>query len=215
MSLIPNNNIFEQAVYLQRNKSKKRSIAYILAQLSCTGYNAKAYYIRSIKNIIYALNSKKFERNYKEWKPWQFNYVPRSENYCNNLEEYDSIVIVPMSYTHDSGYSCMEFVCIKDDKPVKRISGCSDVVHIEGIGGYGLRSKRDLNTFFTVVSGNKRPENSWSIDVLPGSKYVRIFSTTPIIVGDSLSSFEIFSKERPTKKYHPKVITSVIGITKR
>lgn len=57
-------------------------------------------------------------------------------NADDNLSVVYSIVILPTDDMHDSGYRCMDFVAVnRDHKPICRLSGCSDVLHLDGIGG--------------------------------------------------------------------------------
>jgi hypothetical protein len=77
-------------------------------------------------------------------------------------------------------------------EPVVRMSGCSDVINIDGMGGYGqLNLNGELPRF--------RPIQAWSIDCLPKSGYLRLFCRGQIVVGHDLSSFEIFWKQMEGK----------------
>jgi len=90
---------------------------------------------------------------------------------------FDSLVILPTRRKHDSGYRMMDFVAVKNNKPICRLSGCSDVVHIGGLIGEGLNS-------------------NWSIDCLSKSGLLRLFNgSKKIRVGAALSSFEVFTEE--------------------
>ena len=125
-----------------------------------------------------------------------FQKVPFRKSFCSELPPFESLVIIPTDREHDSGYACMEFVGVnKDWEPVVRMSGCSDVVHIDGIGGYGQLWRQ--GKFPLALT---RPIQAWSIDCLPKSGYLRIFCDGQIIVGDDLSSFEIFWKGREIEK---------------
>lgn len=95
---------------------------------------------------------------------------------------------------HDSGFRCMSFVAVKDGKPICRISGCSDVVHLDGIGGYGYNWHRRFGGVPTSIQ-----PSAWSIDCLRGSGFLRIFSLNDnrkLIAGTALSSFELFTQPR-------------------
>jgi hypothetical protein len=99
----------------------------------------------------------------------------------------DSLVILPTNHKHDSGYMTMDFVACNENRPICRLSGCSDVLHIDGIGGYG---EREEGKFFPDMI---KPR-AWSIDCLPKSKLLRLFSAHgKIRCGLALSSFEIYS----------------------
>lgn len=80
-------------------------------------------------------------------------------------ENFNAIVIVPMEENHDSDFSCMKFILLKGYEIVGVVSGWSDVININGIGGYG--EHLDLN--------KSRKGYSWNIDCLPISKCVRLF----------------------------------------
>lgn len=93
-----------------------------------------------------------------------------------------------IEHLHDSGYRCMDFVAVKDGEPLCRLSGCSDVVHIDGIGGYGYRWSRKPGV------PRKIDIHGWSIDCLPASGLLRIWpDSNRIICGSGLSSFEIYA----------------------
>ena len=103
-----------------------------------------------------------------------------------DIGEFRSLVILPTETIHDSGFRCMEFVAIgAGGKPICRLSGCSDVVHLGGIGS-------------TVPFGPKRLAN-WSIDCLKESGLLRAFCDCPIVAGLDLSSFEVIPVERKEK----------------
>jgi len=94
-----------------------------------------------------------------------------------------------IGHIHDSGYRVMDFVAIKKRKPICLLSGCSDVIHIDGIGGFG---KDWLEKYGDVP--DKIPPSGWSIDCLAKSGLLRIWSTLgKMTCGEASSSFEIFS----------------------
>lgn len=123
-----------------------------------------------------------------------FQKVPFRNSFDSKLPPFESLVIIPTDEQHDSGWQCMEFVGVDENmEPVVRMSGCSDVINIDGIGGYG---KWDMDGKLP----RSRPIQAWSIDCLPKSGYLRLFCHGKIIVGHDLSSFEIFWKERKIEK---------------
>lgn len=100
-------------------------------------------------------------------KKEDFEKVP-FRNAETNLDDFYSAVIIPTEDMHDSGYRCMDFVAVNSKKePICRLSGCSDVLDIDGIGGYGL------NGVLSDMVDNK----AWKIDCLPCG-YLRIFAGT-------------------------------------
>ena len=83
----------------------------------------------------------------------------------------------------------MTFVAVKKDKPVCLMSGCSDVLHINGIGGFGYNWLEKYSACPKTV-----PPTEWSIDCLPKSGYLRIFcGSRKMRAGVACSSFEVFS----------------------
>jgi hypothetical protein len=107
-----------------------------------------------------------------------------------------SLVILPMGRLHDSGYRCIDFVAVdKENEPICRLSGCSDVIHFDGIGGYGYNWINKAQGVPRLVE-----PSAWNIDCLKKSGLLRIFpSSGSIICGDALSSFEIWKKKEEDK----------------
>ena len=84
-------------------------------------------------------------------------------------KHFDCVIIVPMDKIHDSGYRCMKFIMTRRDEVVGVESGYSDVIHLDGIGGYGVDYAKALSTQLV-------PRVGWSMDCLPGSNCVRIMA---------------------------------------
>ena len=115
-----------------------------------------------------------------------------------NKDTFGSLVIIPTGEEHDSGYQCMEFALISNNGvPICRVGGYSDVIVIDGIGGYGAngfsKAPRLKDGRRVIVP------HGWSIDCLPCG-YLRLF------VNDSCglmlerpywggSTFEIYAEE--------------------
>ena len=89
--------------------------------------------------------------------------------------KFTSVIIVPMpGELHDSGYRCMKFVYLGRDGTVVGASyGGSDVLHLDGIGGYGKDFEAGLNTGMVKVAG-------WTIDCLPVCGCIRIFARSQL-----------------------------------
>ena len=101
----------------------------------------------------------------------------RLRKHGEKIGDFDSLIIIPTRKMHDSGYRCMEFVAVKDGKPLCRMSGGSDVIHLGGIAQPLLNPMKV----------------GWHIDCLAKSGYLRIFSHQfSFTVGADLSSFELF-----------------------
>ena len=106
-----------------------------------------------------------------------------------DIGEFDCLVILPTRRKHDSGYRLMDFAAVRKNKAICRLSGCSDVIHIDGIGGYG----KDWVKKYKKVPKSV-PPIEWSIDCLMKSGFLRLFSNhCNLVCGLSLSSFEIFA----------------------
>jgi hypothetical protein len=79
------------------------------------------------------------------------------------------------------------FVAVKDGNPICRLSGCSDVIHIDGIGGGG--KNYDFKTPLLP--------KAWSIDCLKKSGLLQIFCCScSLRAGLALSSFELFAGKK-------------------
>ena len=77
------------------------------------------------KNTVFNMKKKEF---------WE---LP-TRGWDEDIGPFYSLVILPTGQFHDSGYRCMDFVaCDKDMFTICRLSGVSDVICIDGIGGYG------------------------------------------------------------------------------
>lgn len=105
--------------------------------------------------------------NILKMKKEDFEKVP-FRNTETNLDNIYSVVIIPTENMHDSGYRCMDFVAVNSiQEPVCRLSGCSDILAIDGTGGYGLNG----------VLSDKVDNKAWEIDCLPCG-YLRIYPRT-------------------------------------
>ena len=83
--------------------------------------------------------------------------------------EFNEVVLVPTNRVHDSGYRCIKYVLGFRGKIVAVIGGASDVLHLNGIGGYGL-------DFEDAIRTQKVPLIDWCIDCLDKSGCLRLFS---------------------------------------
>ena len=96
---------------------------------------------------------------------------------------FDSVVIVPTEDIHDSDFRCMKFILIKDSAVVGVCGGNSDVIHINGIGGYGQ--------WYSHVPALTKPVG-WSLDCLPCG-VLRLFGhrnmTTDVLITSDFSVY--------------------------
>ena len=106
-----------------------------------------------------------------------------------NIGMFDSLVILPLARCHDSGYRCMDFVAVRGQEPICLLSGCTSVVFINGIGGYGW-NWQNRNDFFLHVA-----PAGWRLDCLPQSGLLRLFCRGKLRVRLTVSTFEIYCME--------------------
>ena len=81
----------------------------------------------------------------------------------------------------------MDFVAVTEKNKMIRLSGCSDVIHIDGIGGYGKDWYRVFGSVPECI-----PPKGWSIDCLPKSGLLRIFCDKYMECDNALSSFSVY-----------------------
>lgn len=120
------------------------------------------------------------------------------ENFLDKSVKYfDSFIVVPMDYTYDdTSYRCMKYILVNahENKIVGVLGGNSDVIELNGIGGYGLGPINE-----TIKSGLVK-RTDWSIDCLDASGCLRFFVHKDwLCLGPSSlpvgSTFEIYSTE--------------------
>lgn len=130
------------------------------------------------------------EKDLNDWSKAEFEALEYS-NHHEDIGEFDSLVILPTKDIHDSDYRCMAFIACKGNKPIAKIGGGSDVIHINGIGGYG----KDWLYKQPGVPKSIEPIG-WSIDCLKKSKLLRLFTHQNLVAGKAYSSFEIYSVKK-------------------
>lgn len=133
------------------------------------------------------------KKHVKDWTRKELLALPH-RGWADDIGMFDSLVIVPTRRKHDSGYSCMEIIAVRDGVPFIRLAGHSDVVHIDGIGGPTAwkYSPRRAGACITA----------WSMDCLPRSQCLQLFPETlhTLVCGPSLSSFEVWAVLRPAEQ---------------
>ena len=114
-----------------------------------------------------------------------FEKVPDRQGWSRDVGEFNSLVIIPQDYAHDSGWMCMDFVAVDiNGEPICKLSGCSDVLSLDGVGGYG-----NYGTGKTTIYVKPK---GWSIDCLPCG-YLRVFANGALTAGPALSDFAVYS----------------------
>jgi len=109
--------------------------------------------------------------------------------------ECHSLVILPTKDLHTSGCRCMDFAAVVGDEAKCLLSGCSDIICIDGIGGFGKDWVERYSDIPEAV-----PPAGWTIDCLPKSGLLRIRPASGrMTCGPALSTFEIFSVRRDAR----------------
>jgi hypothetical protein len=120
----------------------------------------------------------------------EFRLIPQRERFDEKIT-CDSLVILPTPRMHDSGYRCIQVVAVEQTHPLCSVAGGSDVICLDGIGGLGRNTSREITLFSQAISGG------WQIDCLPKSGLFRLcVSGRKIRIGMALSSLEIYKTER-------------------
>jgi hypothetical protein len=133
--------------------------------------------------------------NINKMKRKDFEALPHRK-WNEDIGEFDSLIILPLRRRHDSGFRLMDFVAVRRYEPICLLSGSSDVVHIEGIGGYGFNWLER----YSGLCPRLVPPIGWSIDCLPVSGLLRMFCDREMRVGEATSSFEIYQVTETGKK---------------
>ena len=136
----------------------------------------------------------------KHWTDWAEATFRRLKLLQKESEilnvKFDCCIIMPSKRVHESGWRCIEFVPVKNNVPMGRISQWGhDVIDIDGIGGHGPRIN-GRREFSDMV-----PPKSWSIDCLPVSGLFRIFCGGHWLVFETLlSTVELCAVKMEAKK---------------
>lgn len=116
-----------------------------------------------------------------------FEKVPHRK--WNEEVRCKSLVLLPLRTKHSSGFRNIDLIAVDaKGEPICACSGCSDVIHFNGIGGYEIASK-----FYNDVVNAE-----FKIDCLGKSGLFRIFLndySADIIVDDALSDLGIYAKK--------------------
>ena len=118
-----------------------------------------------------------------------------SLDYQDTKDTFNSVIIVPLDgELHESGYRKMKFILVKKDGTVAGVvGGCSDVLHLNGIGGYG---KISMITNYDYKYG-KVNVIDWCIDCLPVCKCLRLYTSKKLEVeGVMLSDAQIVVSDK-------------------
>jgi hypothetical protein len=133
------------------------------------------------------------EKTVSEMTRKEIEATPEVEDWKEDIGLFDSLVILPAKRLHDSGYRCMYFIACIRGVPKYKLAGGSDVLHIDGIGGYGKDWLKKYGTCPALVE-----PTAWNIDCLPKSGLLQLFTHGKLSTSPALSSFEIYT-EKETK----------------
>lgn len=110
--------------------------------------------------------------------------------YFEPTDEFNGVVIVPTKELHDSGFCCMKFALTNGNEVVGCVGGGSDVIHLNGIGGYGKYNK-DIDV---TLKTNMVKRIDWSIDCLQNG-LIRLFCSYKLDIDKLiLSDFNLYVK---------------------
>jgi hypothetical protein len=111
-------------------------------------------------------------------------------NYFKPTDEFNGIVIIPTNELHDSGFGCMKFALLNHGEVVGCVGGGSDVIHLNGIGGYGKYDK----DFGRALKTDMTERIDWSIDCLPNG-LIRLFCSYALDIDEFImSDFSLYVK---------------------
>ncbi len=117
-----------------------------------------------------------------------FRAIPAHGDWRVIIEDFDSVVLLPERTKHDSGFRCISYVLCKKGEPITRLGSCSDVLNIDGIGGYGPYDQRD--------GCGPVPAKGWCIDCLPESGLFRLFCDWELRAAERVSDQSIYGIEK-------------------
>lgn len=124
-----------------------------------------------------------------------FNKVPKYDGTNFDFKDFRSLVIIPTGELHESGWGCMEYCLVdKEEEPLIRIAGGSDVLCLDGIGGYG-----DWDPKIGIPKSVE--SKGWQIDCLPCG-YVRLFPNCKLYFRKEFffgSTVEVYGRARKEK----------------
>lgn len=130
--------------------------------------------------------------DYTSWTIEQFKALPEPSSFTNEeVGLIEGLVIMPTENLHESGFRSMEFVTIQDGVPTYRVSGCSDVLNLCGIGGYNI-GKYNCNRMELLMHRETIPRIAWKMDCLAVSGLIRLFCGKKMYLGESLSDIGIY-----------------------
>ena len=112
-------------------------------------------------------------------------------------DEFNGVVIIPTNELHDSGFRCMKFVLLNNSNVVGCVSGWSDVVNLNGMGGYGKYGDEGYDVAYKT---NMTKRIAWSIDCLSNG-LIRLFCRHKLDLDEFVGSdFNLYVKEMESEE---------------
>lgn len=110
-------------------------------------------------------------------------------DYFKPTGEFNGIVIIPTNEMHESGYRCMKFALVNYGEVVGCVGGGSDIIRLNGIGGYG-----NFENYEKTLKTGLTKRVDWSIDCLPNG-LIRLFCSSKLELDDFIcSDFNLYVK---------------------
>ena len=103
---------------------------------------------------------------------------------------FNGFVIIPTGEKHISGFMCMKYALTCNNVIVGCVGGYCDIVHLQGIGGYGEYNE----DYDKRVATRQGPSIGWDIDCLPCG-FLRVFTTGKLKITDFIGSDFCIYKE--------------------
>lgn len=112
-------------------------------------------------------------------------------NWHDESQTFNSLLIVPRGDLHDSGWMCMVFIALLNNELVGYFDCGSDVISLDGCGGYGLYSEWENGIPYMVAP------KGWRMDMTPGG-ILRLFTMNANynLKAEGLSDFNVYAIKR-------------------
>lgn len=121
----------------------------------------------------------------------------------NGRLEFNSFVIIPVEnedgtlILHESEFGCMEFCLVNENnEPIGKVGGSSDIIALDGIGGYGADWMERFGGIPQFIS-----VHGWTIDLLPCG-YLNVWTRQTLFIRSPYicSAMEVFSEDENERR---------------
>ena len=122
--------------------------------------------------------------NVLNWNEEEYKNLP-TLNCLDIATDFDNFVIVPSTELHESGFLMITLILCKGETAKYKTFGGSDIINLDGIGGYGK---------WSIKVPELISPKGWRIDCLPCG-YLRVFSSRLVTMTcEGISDLEVFSE---------------------